>query len=84
LRPGGGDGDRAGVTGCGGPLEEVADAVAGRRLSGQVGVDVGLAGVGQGGSVVGEPVQQVDCGVDVGAGVMGVGAWPVASCRGHP
>ena len=68
----------------GGPLQEVAHPVAGRRLTGQVGVDVGLADLGQGGSVVGEPVQQADRGGDVDAGVAGVAAGPVGPCRGRP
>jgi hypothetical protein len=72
-----GDRDRAGVYGASGRLQEVPHPVAGWRGVGQVGVDVGLPQVGQCAVPVGEPVQQVDRGVDVDAGVVVVGAGPV-------
>ena len=65
-----------GVAAGGGPLQEVPHLVA-RRPAGQVGVDVALPDVGQGGSVVGEPGQEVDRGGDVEVGVPGVAAFSV-------
>ena len=69
-----GDVEAVGVTAGGGPVQEVPHLIA-RRPAREVGVDVALPDVGQGGPVIAEPAQQVDGGGDVDVSVAGVAAF---------